>query len=88
MQRRRPYGTGYTTDIYVKNADGSNGHWVRPTAFPFLLRDPTWSPDGTRIAFTSQRSGQYQIWTMTASGGSQTRITHTSVKEIAPAWSH
>ena len=50
---------------------------------------PTWSPDGTRIAFTSKRSGQFQIWTMNSStGGSLTRITHTSSAELGPAFSH
>jgi Tol biopolymer transport system component len=69
MQRRRPYGTGYTTDIYMKNADGSNGHWVRPAAFPFLLRDPSWSPDGSRILLTVElNGGGYLAWMSVVTG--------------------
>jgi TolB protein len=48
----------------------------------------TWSPDGTRLAFESRRSGQVQIWTMSATGGTATRITHTSTIEGGPSWSH
>jgi tricorn protease len=51
-------------------------------------RNPTWSPDGSKIGFMSKRSGQYQIWTMSATGGSPLRITHTSSAEMFPAWSH
>jgi len=49
---------------------------------------PSWSPDGSRIAFTSMRSGQLQIWTMNATGGSLLRVTHTATNEGYPAWSH
>jgi TolB protein len=48
----------------------------------------TWSPDGTKLAFESRRSGQVQIWTISATGGTATRITHTSTIEGGPSWSH
>jgi Tol biopolymer transport system component len=44
---------------------------------------------GTKLAFVSWRLGPGQIYTMSSStGGSLTRITHTSVSEGAPVWSH
>ena len=49
---------------------------------------PTWSPDGSRIAFSSFRVGPSQIYTVSSAGGTQTRITHTSTQEAEPAWSH
>ena len=49
----------------------------------------TWSPDGTKLAFVSYRTGPGQIYTMSSStGGSLTRITHTSFSEGAPMWTH
>jgi WD40-like Beta Propeller Repeat len=43
---------------------------------------------GTKIAFASDRSGQYQVYVMSATGGSPVRITHTSTMEAEPFWSH
>ena len=40
-------------EIYVMNADGSNQ--VRLTNNPAYDMSPAWSPDGTRIAFDTQR---------------------------------
>ena len=37
-------------DIFVMDANGSNGHWVSPTPNSTSLFDPVWSPDGSRIA--------------------------------------
>jgi TolB protein len=50
---------------------------------------PTWSPDGTRIAFASTRSGKLQIWTMNSStGGGLTRITGKTYGAGYPAWAN
>jgi TolB protein len=50
---------------------------------------PSWSPDGTKIAFTSYRSGKPQVWTMNSStGGSLTRITNSTYGSSTPAWTH
>lgn len=49
---------------------------------------PTWSADGSKIAFASTRSGHSQIYVMPSTGGTQVRITNTSTEEMQPAWSH
>src|SRR5205823_6159812 len=45
-----------------------------PTRFTFddaLDWDPVWSPDGSRIAFSSNRDGQYTLYTKDASGAAK-----------------
>jgi TolB protein len=48
---------------------------------------PAWSPDGTRIAFYSERDGNAEIYVMNADGSGVTRLTNTSADEGYPAWS-
>ena len=38
-------------------------------------RDPSWSPDGNSIAYTSDRSGTFQIWIQDLSNGNTTQLT-------------
>ncbi|NIM52761.1 MAG: hypothetical protein GTO22_26535, partial [Gemmatimonadales bacterium] len=38
-------------------------------------REPAWSPDGTRIAFASNRDGNYEIYVMDADGSNPVRLT-------------
>ena len=48
---------------------------------------PAWSPDGTRIAFYSERDGNSEIYVMKADGGAVTRLTNSKADEGYPAWS-
>ena len=49
--------------------------------------NPTWSPDGTKLAFASNRSGKLQIYTMNSStGGSLLKITSKTYGAYRPAW--
>jgi TolB protein len=74
------------TEIFVKNI--ATSVTTRLTTSAGTDMAPTWSPDGSKIAFASQRTGKFQIYTMSANGGSPTRITHTASDESSPAWSH
>ena len=56
--------------------------------------DPQWSPDGTKIAFVSNRSGkEYEgdrnsdVWVIAASGGGLTKISDHSESDNSPRWS-
>ena len=48
---------------------------------------PSWSQDGTKIAFASKRTGNYQIYAMHADGSGVTRLTQDSSDDTQPAWS-
>lgn len=37
---------------------------------------PSWSPDGKRIVYESNQSGEFRIWVMNANGSGQTQVTH------------
>jgi TolB protein len=48
---------------------------------------PTWSPDGSRIAFASTRGGDSDIYVMAADGSGVTRLTSSPANDGEPAWS-
>jgi hypothetical protein len=48
-------------------------------------RSPSWSPDGTKIFFQSNRSGTWQIWSMNANGTGLTQLTSTG-QNYSPSW--
>src|SRR5512143_1702715 len=49
--------------------------------------NPTWSPDGRHIAFTSVRDGNADIWVLDLVTHTQVRLTNHPAADDAPAWS-
>jgi hypothetical protein len=49
--------------------------------------DPEYSPDGTRIAFRSDRDGNSEIYVANADGSSPVRLTNHTGYDLNPAWS-
>jgi TolB protein len=47
---------------------------------------PAWSGDGRKIAFSSSRSGDSEIWVADASGGNLHRVTSFKGPNVAPTW--
>ena len=60
-------------DIYVIDAAG--GQPRRLTPYPSDENIPSWSRDGKWIYFTSNRSGNREIWRMPAAGGESVQVT-------------
>lgn len=72
-------------DIVVVNRDGTN--WRDLTNDKFFDRYPRWSPDGKKIAFTSDRTGNYEIWTIDVDGNNLRQVTFKSKAETSfPIW--
>jgi Tol biopolymer transport system component len=78
--------------IAVMNSDGSGSAQLSPLA-PAPTNTaadiyPAWSPDGTKIAFQSNRSGTYQVWVMNANGSGLVNLTNrTTGDDNSPTWS-
>ncbi len=51
------------------------------------IREVAWSPDGKTIAFSSDRAGNPDIWTVSANGGDPQQLTTWPGLEREPAWS-
>ncbi len=50
-------------------------------------RQPSWSPDGRRIAFQAYRSSTWQIWVVNADGTGLQPVTSSAFDDREPAWS-
>lgn len=71
--------------IFLAPADGSGV--TRMTNCGKADGYPAWSPDGSQIAFSSNRDGNYEIYVMNADGSGQTRLTNAAGDDLLPRWS-
>ena len=77
-----------TYEIYVMDADGQNEQRLTENRQNDFY--PSWSPDGERIAFESDRKGDFEnpeIYVMDADGGNQQKLTENRRSDLQPAWS-
>jgi TolB protein len=66
-------------------ADG--GDLKRLTDHPKIDMWPAWSPDGKRIAFVSNRDGNYELYLMNADGSEPRNLTNHPATDSSPCWS-
>lgn len=74
---------GLNYDIYTVCPDGTQ--LVNLTNDASDDVDPAWSPDGTKIAFSSTRSGHFQIYIMSEYGEDVIALT-SELENLKPVW--
>ncbi len=91
------FGDPDQLDIYVMDAaDGANVQRLTSDAAPTSptlnleshSQNPAWSPDGSRIAYESTKSGNSEIWVMNSDGsGEPINVSQHESWDSDPAWS-
>ena len=69
-------------NIWTIRADGTQARLLLRNAY-----SPSWSPDGTRLAFVSGRSGDEEIYVARADGTGVARLTRSAGPDLSPTWS-
>lgn len=70
----------YRGDLWIVGAAGGD---ARPlTSHVAHDHSPVWSPDGSRIAFASDRHGQFDVFVVSARGGPAERLTFHSAHDV------
>jgi Tol biopolymer transport system component len=79
--------------VFQSDLDGDNDIYLltgaglrRLTDDPASDEFPKWSPDGRRVAFSSNRTGRYQIHVMASDGSDVRQVTHSEADAIEEGW--
>lgn len=82
-------GLSIPFDIWIMKADGTSK--LQLTHDINFDRDPTWSPDGTKIAYMKNTdvsySGPSNIYVMNNDGTNQINLSNSSFQDFHPSWS-
>jgi Tol biopolymer transport system component/DNA-binding winged helix-turn-helix (wHTH) protein len=63
-------------------------HQIWQLTFASGLQDePSWSPDGRMVAFSSDRGGNLDIWIQSVDGGNPVQVTNSPEHDWQPDWS-
>ncbi len=76
---------GEDHNIYVKSPSGKT--ITQKTFEPFDEIQPAFSPDGSRIAYASNKNGNFDIWVVDAhTNGAAVQVTFGGEDELHPSW--
>ncbi len=81
---RTEQGMLFNSEIMVANVDGTDAKDI--SRDPDFDGWPAWSPDGTRIAFSSNRTDTYQIYVMNTDGSGLFRAVESPYADVRPQW--
>ncbi len=84
LRERTSEGTLANSEVMAMNNDGTGV--VNLSRHPWFDGWPSWSPDGRRIAFGSNRSDAYQIYVMNADGSDMVRVVDSPYIDNRPQW--
>ena len=82
FQSTRP---GSPPELLVMDPDGSNLKTLLGGSAAY--QSPAFSPDGSRIAFSSNRDGDFAIYVMNRDGTGVARVTGPGTYDDSPSWS-
>ncbi len=74
----------FQTQVY--RLDLESGRITRLTDGPAVNAYPSWSPDGRRIAYTSEQDGNRDVWVMDADGTNRRPLTRHPGFDGDPGW--
>jgi len=77
-----PYSLPIGTEYRIRITSTSNGTYTDTSDAPFTL-----TAQNGKIAFSSERDGNTEIYTMNADGTRQVRLTNNPASDHIPAWS-
>jgi Tol biopolymer transport system component len=81
-----PFNGCTTFGIYVMRADGTGPPQLLSDAAGAEDSGPRWSPNGKRISFTSDRTGDYEVWVVNADGSGETNLTNSPTTTDGLSW--
>lgn len=74
----------YKSRIYTLPIMGGTPRLITPMAPSYLHG---WSPDGKELAYCAERNGNYDVYTIPAEGGEETRLTTAEGLDDGPEYS-
>ena len=74
----------YGGDVWLADLKGNNVKRITSTAA--VETEPHFSPDGKTLAFSSNRQGQYSVYTVPINGGEPTRLTWHASDAMVKGW--
>jgi TolB protein len=87
--------TASRCDVWLMRRDGVNAHDLTSHSRGDNCggwesqgkTGPDWSPDGKRIIFSSNRNGEFELYTMDVHGSHVVQLTHKGSYNTSPSWS-